>query len=374
MRLAWADALEEWLPEYSGPPSLRVLFASGDRPAPGEQHLICLSSFEMAARLYDTLKATQYKFVIVDEAHKLRGPAIPRPAPYTASEAAAAATATQETATETTTLPHSVEGDSALAATSSPGVDPSSESVYFPNSPQPQKHCQQPQKRFSRQQRKCRLPDSGQEVNKKVLDLVKGSRHALLLSGTPSVKLPADLFPLVDALLPPLEQVTLAERRQQQLQQWRALELAAAAAAVPPGVAGAAPILEADLSGDGWTEAEQTKGVFSGSGIVRSPWSEGTTAWRTASAAARAAAKFAGAAPEAFGEPFGTGVCPDHQPRDKDCLGSFANGGQARQRVGNILREERLQFAGEAVRAYLPLLVLLFLMLTMPALCHGCCT
>ncbi|CDI87134.1 hypothetical protein, conserved [Eimeria praecox] len=365
MRLAWADALEEWLPEYSGPPNLRVLFASGDRPSPEEKHLICLSSFEMAARLYDTLKATQYKLVVVDEAHKLRGPAIPRAASYTASEAAAiaagAATAaeTETAAAEVTTPPDIAADDCALAPTSSAATVPCNEPADLPMSQKPQQQNTQKQQpeRSPRKRKNWRPPGSGQEVNKKVLDLVKGSCHALLLSGTPSVKLPADLFPLVDALLPPLEQEAAAERRRQQLQQWQQLELAAAAEAADTAASGAVAALagevEAPEEEGARGSAAKTTGFFVSHGAVQSPWSVATTAWRTASAAAAAtsaaaAANVAGGAPaEAFGEPLDHAASPATQKREKETLVSFAEGGQARRRVGNILREERLQFAEE---------------------------
>ncbi|CDJ35494.1 LOW QUALITY PROTEIN: uncharacterized protein EMH_0026500 [Eimeria mitis] len=314
MRLAWADALEEWLPEYSGPPNLRVLFASGDRPSPGEQHLICLSSFEMASRLYDTLKATQYKLVIVDEAHKLRGPAVPRPAPYTASEALTRPTSSGALPSRDPHLTRpprqqqqqlqQLQQQQQRQLQRKAQHFQTHESVHFsmPNQSQQQQQQQQQQRQQSelspRKRKNWRPPGSGQEVNKKVLDLVKGSRHALLLSGTPSVKLPADLFPLVDALLPPLEQEAAVERRQQQLQQWGQLELAAAAAAAATfatataaAAAAAVPSAEAETpEKDGTEKPAHTEGDGASRGIVRSPWSEATAAWRTASAAAAAAA------------------------------------------------------------------------------------
>lgn len=396
MRLAWADALEEWLPEYSGPPQLRVLFASGDRPSPDEKHLICLSSFEMAARLYDTLKATQYKFVVVDEAHKLRGPAIPRPAPYTSSEVAAATAAAAVAGT--TGTPHDatikaaeeqlVESEAAPADAAT-----SVKSMYFSTHERQreQKHRQQKEQQSSgcagnskgrvlRGRKICKPQGSGHEVNKKVLDLVRSSRHALLLSGTPSVKLPADLFPLVDALLPPLEQQDAADRRHQQLQQWNELVVSAAkAAAVAAGAVAACSRVSATDAKDLLVEeigVENTKATAepASCALVRSPWFEATEAWRTASAAAATTRSFAatGALPETYGQPLGSSAGATSEICDKSSLVSFTERAQERRRVGNILREERLQFAGDSLTVTRLLLLRLLLSPPLLMLLHSC--
>ncbi|OEH74654.1 hypothetical protein cyc_04625 [Cyclospora cayetanensis] len=345
MRLVWADALEEWLANYSAPPQLRVLFASGDRPAPDEEHCICLSSFEMAGRLYDSLKATQYKFVVVDEAHKLRGSAFPRnPSFYARAEAAAARVAGMkaENAAEEAARVAGMKGENAAEEAARVAGTTRAEEHFSSVDSTRFVQAQPPLEKYATRQDLCRVhgeekrrwrlsqTTSSQDANRKILDLVRGSRHALLLSGTPSVRLPADLFPLVEALLPARDEQDAIAVRARQLQQWRELETLAEAEA--------RRFQRRDSSLDSLKNLDPPP---PGVGEVPSPGALATPAWK---AAAAKAAK----ANEAYGNPLDPARCSTFfsQDREKKAFSPWTVGEPTWQRFGNILRDERIQFAG----------------------------
>ncbi|XP_026190841.1 uncharacterized protein LOC34621132 [Cyclospora cayetanensis] len=346
MRLVWADALEEWLANYSAPPQLRVLFASGDRPAPDEEHCICLSSFEMAGRLYDSLKATQYKFVVVDEAHKLRGSAFPRnPSFYARAEAAAARVAGMkaENAAEEAARVAGMKGENAAEEAARVAGTTRAEEHFSSVDSTRFVQAQPPLEKYATRQDLCRVhgeekrrwrlsqTTSSQDANRKILDLVRGSRHALLLSGTPSVRLPADLFPLVEALLPARDEQDAIAVRARQLQQWRELETLAEAEA--------RRFQRRDSSLDSLKNLDPPP---PGVGEVPSPGALATPAWK---AAAAKAAK----ANEAYGNPLDPARCSTFfsQDREKKAFSPWTVGEPTWQRFGNILRDERIQFAEE---------------------------
>ncbi|PHJ25416.1 swi2 snf2-containing protein [Cystoisospora suis] len=61
------------------------------------------------------------------------------------------------------------------------------------------------------------------DTTRRVLQLIKAATYAVLLSGTPSVKHPFDLFSQIDALRPPMEPHSWRARQQRVRQEWSAL-------------------------------------------------------------------------------------------------------------------------------------------------------
>lgn len=254
MRLYWLESLERWLPAFTHPPRLVAIFGSGDRPPPEDDHFVCVTSFEMARILYDSLKARNYRCVVVDEAHKLRGSAV-------VSHSMAASPA---------------HLDAAAAAPMNSSLSNKCSSAAGGSG-----FC-------------------GGAFARQVLDLVKCSRHALLLSGTPSVNRASDLFFLVDALRPPRPVEQAAAVREAELAQWKALEEEAAA--------------------------------VSGADLSRAPC-ESSEDFQEKSAEAEAAGRE---------WPLPVGVS---SASDEASLHSTLFGGM-HVREGNVLREEKLQFIG----------------------------
>ncbi|PFH38410.1 hypothetical protein BESB_007520 [Besnoitia besnoiti] len=226
LRLVWADAIERWLPELSCPPSsLLVIFGSDDRPA--------------------------------------LPPHLPSPSPFALSSPASSSSALSPCASSLS-LSDASSSSPCAPGFSSPSRVSSPVSAASPASP-PSPRIVLTSYEMSRrladfltqmrfqlvivdESHKLRTPASAgavagaeADMTRRVLQLIKAAPYAVLLSGTPSVKHPFDLFSQIDALRPPMEPSAWRAHQARVRADWqRFAQEAAAAPGAPEGNAGPA--------------------------------------------------------------------------------------------------------------------------------------
>ncbi|CBZ53606.1 conserved hypothetical protein [Neospora caninum Liverpool] len=257
LRLVWAEAIERWLPSLSCPPSsLLVIFGSDDRPAlhAAAPHTFCAGSHSVA--LGPLLPA-------VSGTPPCDTPSFVSPADsVSALKPSSALPASSDLAVASPSLA-SLASLSSSQSSSPPRWAPSS--AAFPVSASaPHGLTASPRIVLTSYEMTRRLPDflsqmnfqmvivdeshklrtpasagavSGLEADmtRRVLQLIKAATYAVLLTGTPSVKHPFDLFSQVDALRPPMEPQAWRQRQARVKADWESFRRAADPSAASQG-------------------------------------------------------------------------------------------------------------------------------------------
>ncbi|KEP67055.1 UNVERIFIED_CONTAM: SWI2/SNF2-containing protein [Hammondia hammondi] len=240
LRLVWAEAIERWLPALSCPSSLLVIFGSDDRPAlpapspvgsPGHVPSCFrppVSTFLRASASGNSPPSSSLDVVssLVSSTALPSASALPLKSTVLASRSSPPSLA-------------SPRGSSPPASWAPSGLAPA-EASQLPASPQIVLTSYEMTRRLPDflsqmnfqmvivdESHKLRTPASAGAVSgleadmtRRVLQLIKAATYAVLLTGTPSVKHPFDLFSQIDALRPPMEPQAWRQRQARVRADW----------------------------------------------------------------------------------------------------------------------------------------------------------
>ncbi|EPT28685.1 SWI2/SNF2-containing protein [Toxoplasma gondii ME49] len=253
LRLVWAEAIERWLPSLSCPSALLVIFGSDDRPAlpapspvgsPG--HVPSCFRPPVSAFLEPSASGNSPPLSSLD---------LTSPLGLSTALPSASALPIKSTVLSSRSSPASLAsplGSSPPAAWAPSGVAPA-EASQLPASPQIVLTSYEMTRRLPDflsqmnfqmvivdESHKLRTPASAGAVSgleadmtRRVLQLIKAATYAVLLTGTPSVKHPFDLFSQIDALRPPMEPQAWRQRQARVRADWARFRREAETAGAP---------------------------------------------------------------------------------------------------------------------------------------------